>query len=154
MNGFQGPLKAEEIGTSCGRTVWRLLEDLVFVLGPRKYVIPKGFETDLASVPRVPIVYLIWGDRAHREAVLHDYLYRKDSVILNECNLIVSREIPKEDADWLFRTAMISRGQPYYIYQPMYLAVRIAGGSYFHQMNVADHFPLDKEEQCSIRTNG
>ncbi len=156
MNGFQNQLKAEEIGESSGRTVWKLLADLVFILGNRKFIIPAGFETDFASVPRVPIAYMLWGDRAHREAVLHDYCYRKDAVIYDaarEMKIILFREIPKEDADWMFRAAMISRGQPYYIYQPMYMAVRLCGGSSFHRMNIADHFPLDKEETCSIRTN-
>ncbi len=39
-------------------------------------MVPEGFVTDLASVPRLPFMFWLLGDRAHRSAVLHDYLYR------------------------------------------------------------------------------
>jgi hypothetical protein len=29
--------------------------------------IETGFETDFASVPRLPIVYTLWGNQTHRE---------------------------------------------------------------------------------------
>lgn len=34
------------------------------------------FVTDLASVPRLPFVFLLTGDRAHGPAVIHDWLYQ------------------------------------------------------------------------------
>ncbi len=146
MNGFKQLLDAKEIGESGGRAVWKLDAPLVFVHGLNTVSVPAGFETDLASVPRVPLIYTIWGDRAHREAVLHDYLYRKDAVIQQDLSdpARVTRAVEKEEADWFFRLAMITRGQPYYIYQPMYLAVRVGGRSSFHRMNVMDSFKLDK----------
>jgi len=147
---FDGLLYYAEIGERNGRTVYRLTRSLRFWLDRNRYIlVPKGFETDLASVPRLPIVYLIWGDRAHREAVLHDYCYRVGAVIRYVDGYTI--EIPKEDADWYFRLAMISeapefkkKAQPYGIYQPMYLAVCCAGGSSFHRMNVMDSFDLDE----------
>ena len=39
--------------------------------------VPTGFFTDFASVPRMPFVFLLFGDVAHEAAVIHDYLYRK-----------------------------------------------------------------------------
>lgn len=39
-------------------------------------VVPKEFITDLASVPRLPLAYMITGDRAPGPAVIHDYLYQ------------------------------------------------------------------------------
>jgi hypothetical protein len=39
--------------------------------------IPKGFETDYASVPRVPVVYWLVGRLGDPAAVVHDYLYWK-----------------------------------------------------------------------------
>lgn len=150
--GFLDLLDSKEIGESDGKTIYRLNSHLRFVLNYNSMVIvPEGFETDLASVPRLPLVYAIWGNRAHREAVMHDYLYRKDAVIM--CydsrfpQVSWERKVTKEDADWYFRLAMISRGQPYYIYQPMYLAVRSCGGPSFHRMMVNDHFKLDGEEK-------
>ena len=86
------------------------------------------FETDFASVPRVPIVYNAWGDRAHREAVLHDYLYRIDSVPVVE----------KSQADKVFLEAMQSTGKPWYISRFMYWGVCVGGGSSYHKKNVRD----------------
>lgn len=39
--------------------------------------IDAGFETDLASVPRWPVVYAMFGNKARRAAILHDKLYQE-----------------------------------------------------------------------------
>ncbi len=106
-------LKPDSDGT------WILTMDLVYrskSLGA-EITVPAGFETDFASVPRIPIIYGAWGDRAHREAVLHDYLYRKNALpalSFNKCNSV-------------FLEAMESRGVPWYIRYPMYFGVCIGG---------------------------
>ncbi len=89
---------------------------------------PLYFYTDFASVPRLPIFYTLWGDRAHREAVLHDYLYRIDSIPI----------VTKSEADSIFREAMKSTGKPWYIRYPMYLGVKIGGLSSYHKKRVRD----------------
>lgn len=38
-------------------------------------VVPEGFITDYASVPRVPLVYWLVGGVGNAAAVVHDYLY-------------------------------------------------------------------------------
>ena len=138
---FNGCLDAKEIGESCGRSVWRLNTSLIWTNGDKVVEVPPGFETDLASVPRLPFIYLMWGDRAHREAVLHDYLYRVGSQIRLSSILMIG--IPKEEADWMFREAMIGQGVSWYIYHPMYLAVRCAGSSSFNKRKTTDKIPLD-----------
>jgi len=154
MGKFFDLLDAKEIGTHDGRAVWRLNAAMVYEIDPSKMIcVPIGFETDFASVPRVPLAFWLWGDRAHREAVIHDFLYRKDAYIYDLAENFRTRRygIPKEDADWYFREAMMSenpdvqkKAQPYHIYQPMYLAVRACGGSSYHRMNVEDRFELDE----------
>jgi hypothetical protein len=131
MGGFASTLKIEDIGTSGGKTVYRLEEPLVYFDGDRTITVPEGFETDLASVPRLPIVYIAWGDRAHREAVLHDYLYSIGAV----------PDLPREECDKLFRQAMISRGNPWWIYQPMYWGVRLGGWTGYKKAPVDYKFP-------------
>ena len=37
---------------------------------------PSGFTSDFASVPLRPGVYAVFGNRAHRPAVIHDYYCR------------------------------------------------------------------------------
>ena len=88
--------------------------------------VPAGFETDFASVPRIPIVHACWGDRAHHESVIHDYLYRIDS------NPVVERK----DADKVFLEAMKIRGRPKCIRYPMYCGVRVGGFKAYHQKKV------------------
>ncbi len=107
---------------------WRLEKTLIYgseLLG-RIVCVPIRFITDLASVPRVPIAYTLWGDRSHHEAVLHDYLYRSDSIP------IVSRKT----ADKIFLEAMKYRGKPLRIRWPMYLGVRIGGFGAYHKKKV------------------
>ena len=112
-------------------------DNVKIVLSPLKYwsvllqmlvEVPVGFETDLASVPRVPIAYQLWGNRAHREAVLHDYLYRADSNPDVSCSL----------ANEIFFEAMKSTGKPRRIYYPMWLGVVIGGWTAYHKKKVGD----------------
>ena len=42
---------------------------------PVTFTVPMGSTTDLASVPRLPGAYLLFGGRARRSAILHDWLY-------------------------------------------------------------------------------
>jgi hypothetical protein len=39
---------------------------------------------------------------------------------------------------------MIGQGRTWFIYHPMYLAVRAAGGGSYHRMNVMDKIKLDE----------
>jgi hypothetical protein len=75
--GFQNNLVAEKIAeaNSGGRAEWRLREDLIYqseLVG--LIIVPAGYETDFASVPRLPLAYWLTGDTAHASAVVHDYL--------------------------------------------------------------------------------
>lgn len=88
--------------------------------------VPAGFQTDFASVPRLPIIYSLYGDRAHREAVLHDYLYRIDSDPVASFS----------EANEVFFEAMELRGKPSYVRYPMWWAVCIGGKSSYHKLKV------------------
>jgi hypothetical protein len=62
-------------------TIWELEKPLLYQSSLLKTLvkIPEGFQTDFASIPRIPIIFEILGDTAHREGVLHDYLFRRDA---------------------------------------------------------------------------
>lgn len=111
-------------------TIWVLNFPLVYdsdVLNCQ-ITVPVGFQTDFASVPRLPIVYTAFGDRAHREAVLHDYLYRKDSLP------IVSESL----ANKVFLEAMTLREKPWYVRWCMYWGVCLGGWTAYHKLCVGD----------------
>ena len=112
------------------KNIWKLHEPLIYhsVLAKCSICVPEEFMTDLASVPRVPILYLKWGNRAHREAVIHDYLYCINSEPV----------VTFDQANNIFKEAMISRGKPEDIVGPMYEGVCVGGKSHFHKRYVGD----------------
>jgi len=103
---------------------WKLEAPLVYeseIVG--KVTVPTGFCTDLASVPRLPVVYLLWGNRAHREGIIHDYLYRCDSQPV----------VSFETANKVFLEAMKSRGKPWWVRWFMYAGVCAGGRPSYHR---------------------
>lgn len=88
--------------------------------------VPTGFTTDFASVARLPIIFMFFGNRAHHESVVHDYLYRVDS------KPVVKRKV----ADRVFLEAMQLRGKPMRIRWPMYCGVRTGGFPFYHRKPV------------------
>ena len=109
--------------------IWKLNEPLVYqsdILG--LITVPAGFETDLSSVPRVPFVYMLWGGKAHREGVLHDYLYRIDSI----------PPATYRQANGVFFEAMQCREKPVHVRYPMWWGVVIGGWTAYHKRMVGD----------------
>jgi hypothetical protein len=110
-------------------SVWVIKYPLEYesdILG--KIIVPAGFETDFASVPRVPVVYWLYGNKAHREAVLHDYLYRIDAV----------PPASYRQANNVFFEAMALRGKPVYVRYPMWWGVVLGGWTAYHKKKVSD----------------
>lgn len=60
-----------------GRQFYQVNEPLVYKSEIASTIIkvPAGFVTDLASIPRLPFVYLILNGLADEAGVVHDYLY-------------------------------------------------------------------------------
>lgn len=100
---------------------WRLNADWVVHLDDEDgkqeiFAIPAGFTTDLASVPRLPVAFLLFGAEARRAAILHDWLYQ--------------HHYPRAMADNIFYAAMEGEvsGWKRWI---MWAAVRVGGGAYY-----------------------
>ncbi|WP_421292927.1 DUF1353 domain-containing protein [Aeromonas veronii] len=103
-------------------TNWELHEEYHVLSEHISFTIPKGFVTDLASVPRCiwnifPPFGLYTG-----AAVAHDYLYRTAKI-----------KVTREQADALFKEQMIKAGFDSTKAQLMYLAVRAFGWSSFKE---------------------
>jgi len=110
-------------------TVWILDAPLIYqsdIVG--RVEVPKDFQTDLASVPRIPFIFELFGNRAHRSAVVHDYLYRVDSVPL----------ATKLQADRVFFEAMAATDKPYYVRLCMFIGVAVFSWFAYHQKKVCD----------------
>lgn len=91
-----------------------------------------GFESDGSSVPRVPIAYWFYGDRAHHESVIHDRLYRSPNrtiTVALDNGSAKTVEITKGLADDVFLEAMAIRDKGYFIRKPMFWGVMWGGFS-------------------------
>lgn len=109
--------------------IWILNKPLVYnsdLVG--QVVVPAGFNSDLASVPRVPFVYSMWGGRSHHEAVVHDLLFRIDA----------KPEVSWMNANRVFLEAMKVRNKPFHIRYPMFWGVCIGSYSCWKKRLVKD----------------
>jgi hypothetical protein len=80
--------------------------------------VPAGFKTDLASVPRLPVVYLLTGDTSNEAAVVHDYLY-------------AAHLFDRKTADAVLLEASAVTGVPAWRRYLMWAAVRLFGSSHW-----------------------
>jgi hypothetical protein len=108
---FLTPLRAEKSGQ-----FWTILQPLIYQsdIARTVFVVPEGFVTDFASVPRLPLMFLIAGDEAHLAATLHDWLYSR-------------QEVSRSQADAIFREAMTASGEPGWRSFFMWAGVRAGG---------------------------
>lgn len=101
---------------------WILLSDLVYAsdVANRIITVPKGFQTNLASVPRVPFIYELVGNTSSKAAVVHDWLYS-------------SYEVPRVMADRILNEASAATGVPAWRRWVMWAGVRLGGGAYWKE---------------------
>lgn len=93
-----------------------LHEDLIWESGGLRYVVPTGFVTNYASVPKcLRWIFSVRG-MYNRATILHDYMYTKASSV-NDRFL----------ADAIFRVTMKELGVPLLRRVAMYYGVRIGG---------------------------
>lgn len=117
----------------------RLLAPLVYEsdLLAETLSVPVGFETDFASVPRLPLAYLMVGGKGCRAAVVHDFLYRDGSPpgpVRAFRNARMGDTPARLVADRVFREALAACGYGVFTRSLMYAGVRLGGGGYFRQV--------------------
>jgi hypothetical protein len=117
MGTFDHPLRLTYIDGSD----WEVFETFVYSteLDGVKTVIlvPAGFITDFASIPRFFWRLLPPTGKYGKAAVIHDYIYRTPSVNLT-----------RAQADTVFRDAMKDLGVGWWTRTAMFRAVRLFGG--------------------------
>jgi hypothetical protein len=118
MSQFLTTLKVEELDDTSndGRGTWQLLAPLVYQsdLAQRTITVPEGFITDYASVPRIPITYLLAGDTAHPAAVVHDWLY-------------TTHQFDRATSDSILKEAALTEGVPSWRANIIYAGVYVGG---------------------------
>jgi hypothetical protein len=116
MSGFYNDLNV----TQTGADKWKLNTPLRYQSNAASDVIevPAGFITDFATVPRVPVAYLLFDGYGDRAAVIHDFLYRTGTFSRTIC-------------DRVFYEALLSDGVSRWRASMMYAAVRVFGKKLF-----------------------
>lgn len=76
------------------------------------------FVTDLASIPRLPLVYLLLNECANIPGVIHDFLYSKEV-------------FPRLKCDQILREACLAIGVSSWKAWLIYTGVRIGGASHY-----------------------
>jgi hypothetical protein len=101
--------------------MWALTRPLRYysdVLGATIEV-PKGFRTDFASVPRLPLAYLLFGgDIGDAAATVHDFLYS-------------GTKAPRKVCDAVFREALKAEGVDSFRSWAMWAGVRMFGAAHY-----------------------
>ena len=114
---FKTNLKVQAINNEGKR--WKLLANLVYTHKDfGTYTVPKGFSTDFASVPRIPIVFELVGNYGQAAATLHDYLYHHVDISRKEADKILLQAL---------RDTKVGKFRSYL----MYFGVRAFGWMFF-----------------------
>jgi len=100
------------------KNTWKTARAFTYFVGEEysedRIVVPKGFETDLASVPWPASMLIPKSGKYNPAAVLHDYI----------CS---TQERPRAECDRIFLEAMEVVGVPLVKRRIMYRAVRMFG---------------------------
>lgn len=109
-------VSADVVVRQIDNTTWELREELVYQGRTDTFVLPVGFRTDFASVPR-QLVWLLPRYGAYtKAAILHDHLW----------DLVDEAGFDPSDADGIFRRAMRELDVPFTRRWMMWAAVRAA----------------------------
>lgn len=118
MSKFLTRLEVELVceGCNAGRGQWRLTAPLVYRsdVADDTFVVPVGFSTDFASVPRLVIAFALVGDTAHEASCVHDLLY-------------TTHEVCRRVADAVLREAAVVSNVPRWRAWMLWAGVRLFG---------------------------
>ena len=102
---------------------WLVNEEYRYQTSKGLVVVPKGFRTDYASVPKIFRNIINTYGKHGRAAVVHDWLYS------SRCEVNISRA----EADKIFLEIMVEWNVKKYKRILMYILVRMFGGSHFRK---------------------
>lgn len=111
---------------------WRLLHPLCYQGHTDRWVVPAGFRTDFASIPRWAQPLLSRTGKHNRAAVLHDYLHRVAVHLIPSTTDPADAYddlpmwLPRIDADRIFLRALRELKVPEWQARAMYAGVRTA----------------------------
>ena len=140
--GFLTPLTVTEMGEG----IWKLANPFYATVqedGVRvEIIIPAGFFTDFASVPRLPFAYLLYGGIGNRAGVVHDALYSPWTgikVFILEGGKEKTFEVTREWADDVLSAALRSCGIGAFARGMMWAGVRSFGWRFYKKPPLVEY---------------
>lgn len=128
MSGFLTPLKVEwvtcpfniPLKNRSGRQLYRVIEPFIYEsdVAKKTIIVPAGFITDLASIPRLPIVYRELESLADMPGVPHDFCYSTGF-------------LDRDTADLMLKEACLLIGLSSWKAHAIYWGVRVGGASHY-----------------------
>jgi len=106
-----------------GNGMWLLCHDYLFPVHGEWATIPKGFRTDLASVPRWLTPFIQRDELGGVAPLAHDFLYQMGGVL----EVLGGVRLSRRQVDALFRLLMRLEQVPAWRRGVAWLAVRLAG---------------------------
>ncbi len=142
MGKYHTPLKVEQVSEATGTlpSVWQFLEPLIYE--SRKLgivIVDRGKLTNFASVPRLPISYLLFGGRNNAPAALHDNLYDPEHdtgrgikvTRLQADNLIFEATVDSFEFDAYSFKSISKKVMVYFLASVTWASVRLFGWHYW-----------------------
>lgn len=124
MPNFLTPLKLEYINGKA----WKIDEAFVYAINGYRVMVPVGFITDFASVPRFFWRILPPTGSYGKAAVIHDYLYQYPAINAYQNNeLFRTKVFSRKDCDRVFLEAMEVLAVAAWKRKVMYWGVRAGG---------------------------
>ena len=118
---FLDPLLSEAIPPDKWKLTGRFSYRTLVTGKPLTITVPKGFENDLASIPR-PLMWLFPVNGKHRWAsVVHDWLYSKKGILGD------AQQFTRKECDLIFLEGMKIMGVRWWKRSSMYRGVRVGG---------------------------
>ena len=102
MSSFTKPLTVTKISAR----KWKVEREFTYRIGTEEgkgVTIPKGFETDFASVPRMFWLIFPPDGKYTQAAVLHDYMYFRHLYTRKRCDIIFLEAMKVLKVGWLQR---------------------------------------------------
>ena len=103
---FRSSLVVDKIGNR----LWKVYRELQYDIGDlssgNSIIVPRGFITDFASVPRAFWIVLPPDGKYTAAAVVHDFLYHIQDRSRKECDLIFLEAMEVLEVSWIKRKSM------------------------------------------------
>lgn len=112
---------------------WETGRELEYDVGEKgsdeRIIVPKGYITDLASVPWPATLFIPKSGDFNPCAVIHDYLYNKQGriIVYDRKGLIIPKIYSRKQCDDIFLEAMLALKVNWLKARIMYSAVRTFG---------------------------